>query len=285
MKVKAPSDKNFRRSRTAVRPVRKRSVSWWKSGRVITACAACLVGLYATYKAYDLVLHASALQIQRIVVHGQVRLSSGEVESLIGTLRGSNILMADLSKYRERLLGSPWVADAVLRRVLPSTVEVVVAEREPLALCRIRGELYLVDRTGMIIDDFGPRHANFDLPIVDGAATEPAAGEPLVDVARIALAARVIDDVAGDSALARRLSQIDVSDLHDAVVLLDGDPALLHLGTSRFAERLRDYTGLAARLRESVPEIDYADLQFDGRIYVKPAGATARRALSLPDRN
>jgi hypothetical protein len=81
------------------------------------------------------------------------------------------------------------------------------------------------------------------------------------------------------------VSQIDVSDVHDAVVLLDGDPALLHLGTSRFAERLRDYTGLAERLRETVPEIDYADLQFDGRIYVKPAGASARRALSLPDRN
>ena len=177
------------------------------------------------------------------------------------------------------------LGDFKVRRVLPSTIEVFVSEREPLALCRIRGELYLVDRTGMIIDDFGPKYANFDLPIIDGATTEPAAGDPLIDASRIALAARLIDDLASDAALAQRLSQIDVSDVHDAVVLLDGDPALLHLGATKFAERLRGYTELADRLRESVPEIDYADLQFDGRIYVKPAGASARRALSLPERN
>lgn len=285
MKVKAPSEKNFRRARTTVRPVRKRSAAWWKSWRVLAACAVSLAGLFAAYHAFDLVLHASALQVQRIVVRGQVRLSKGEVESLIGTLRGSNILMTDLSKYRERLLSSPWVADAALRRVLPSTIEVFLSEREPLALCRIQGELYLIDRTGMIIDDFGPKYASFDFPIIDGATTEPAKGDPLIDTARIALAARVIDDLAADDALAQRLSQIDVSDVHDAVVLLDGDAALLHLGTSKFAERLRGYTDLAARLRENVPEIDYADLQFDGRIYVKPAGTSARRALSLPDRN
>jgi cell division septal protein FtsQ len=285
VKVKAPAEKNFRRSRTAVKPVRKRSAVWWRSWRVLATGAACLVGLYASYQAFDLVLHATALQVQRIVVHGHVRLSSGEVESLIGTLRGSNILTADLSTYRQRLLGSPWVADVALRRVLPSTVEVFVSEREPLALCRIKGDLFLVDRTGTLIDDYGPKYSNFDLPIIDGAATEPASGEPLVDVGRIALAARLIDDVASDSALAQRLSQIDVSDVHDAVVLLDGDPALLHLGTSKFAERLRGYVELAGRLRESVPEIDYADLQFDGRIYVKPAGASVKRALSMPDGN
>ena len=40
-----------------------------------------------------------------------------------------NILTADLPGYRRRLLESPWVADAALRRVLPSTVEVFVSER------------------------------------------------------------------------------------------------------------------------------------------------------------
>jgi cell division septal protein FtsQ len=284
VKVKAPAEKNFRRAKTAVKPVRKRGGASWKSWRVLAVCAGCLAGLFATYQAFNLVLHASALQVQRIVVRGNVRLSAGEVHSLIAGLRGSSIVIADLSAYRERLLDSPWVADVALRRVLPSTVEVFISERDPLALCRIRSQLYLVDRTGTIIDEFGPKYANFDLPIVDGAVNE-ASGEPLVNPTRIALAARVIDDVAADNALAARLSQVDVSNLHDAVVLLDGDPALLHLGTSKFAERLRRYTELAERLRETVPDIDYADLQFDDRIYVKPTGATVRRAVAAPARN
>ena len=56
-------------------------------------------------------LHASALQVRRITVHGNVRLSSGEVRALVDGLRGTSILTADLPRYRRRLLESPWVAD------------------------------------------------------------------------------------------------------------------------------------------------------------------------------
>jgi cell division septal protein FtsQ len=65
------------------------------------------------------------------------------------------------------------------------------------------------------------------------------------------------------------VSQIDVADLHDAVVLLDGDQALLHLGEDRFLERLQSYLDVASALRERVPDIDYVDLRFDQRMYVR----------------
>jgi hypothetical protein len=283
MKVKAPAEKNFRRART-VKPVKRRVQPAWRSWRVLVACAACAIGLYAAYQAFTLVLHASALQVHRIVVRGHVRLSSGEVQALIGDLRGSSILTADLAGYRARLLDSPWVADAALRRVLPSTIEVFVSERTPLALCRIDSQLYLVDRGGTIIDEYGPKYEQFDLPIVDGAVRAPSAGGPLVDEARIALAARVIDDVSADTGLAALISQIDVANVRDAVVLMDGDPALLHVGSAKFLERLQGYIGLRDRLVESVPEIEYADLQFDGRIYVKPAGSTGMRSIASSSR-
>jgi cell division septal protein FtsQ len=217
------------------------------------------------------------LQVRRIAIRGHVRLSSGEVQALVDGLRGSSILTVDLPAYRARLLESPWIADVALRRVLPSTIEVFVSEREPIALCRISGQLYLVDRGGTIIDDFGPKYKKFDLPIIDGATRSPSSGEPIVDERRIALAARVIDDVAADVALAARLSQIDVSDVFDAVVLLDDDPAQLHLGTEKFAARLQGYIELADRLRETVPDIDYASLQFENRIVVKPGGSGGKR--------
>ena len=65
--------------------------------------------------------------------------------------------------------------------------------------------------------------------------------------------------------------QIDVSDARNAVVLLDGDPTLLRLGNERFVERLQSYHELAPALRERVPVIDYIDLRFDERVYVRPA--------------
>lgn len=275
MSVKAPVEKNFRRAR--VKPSRRKGGRRWLSWRVMRVVACVVVVVYAGYRACDLVLNASTLQVRRINVHGNVRLSVGEVQTLMGGLRGTSILTADLHAYRRRLLDSPWVADVALRRVLPSTVEVFVSERRPIGLCRLGSQLYLVDRQGTIIDEFGPRYSEFDLPIVDGLVRAPGSGGPAVDERRAELAARVLDALAARQDVAERVSQIDVRDLHDAVVLLDGDPALLHLGEDRFLERLQSYVDLAPALRDRVPDIDYVDLRFGERLYVRP-GAAARKA-------
>ena len=274
MSVRAPAEKNFRRKRAkpAKRKRARRRISWRVARNVL--CVA-LVG-YAGYRAFDLVVSASALQVRQIAVHGNVRMSAGEVQTQVADLRGTSILTADLPAYRRRLLSSPWVADVALRRVLPSTVEVFVSERQPMGLCRIGDRVYLVDRFGVVIDEFGPQYAEFDLPIIDGLLRTPS-GQPTVDERRADLAARVIEAVAPDAALSARLSQIDVSNLHDAVVLLDDDPALLHLGEDRFLERLRSYTDVATAVGERVPDIDYVDLRFQERMYVRPAPARRRQ--------
>ena len=72
--------------------------------------------------------------------------------------------------------------------------------------------------------------------------------------------------------LSERVSQIDVADAHDAVVLLNDDPTLLHLGKEHFVERLDRYLELAPTLQERMRELDYVDLRFERRVYVRPAG-------------
>src|SRR6185503_16930275 len=104
---------------------------------------------------------------------------------------GENIVWTDLTAWRRRLLSSPWVRDAALRRSLPSTVEVKVWERAPIGIGRIKGELYLVDEHGVVIDEYGPKYADFDLPIIDGLTTGPGAGTAL-DEDRAQLAGRLI---------------------------------------------------------------------------------------------
>jgi cell division protein FtsQ len=270
MSVRAPAEKNFRRAR--MRPGRRRGWRARLQWHHLRRAAAVLVVLYGTYRAFDLVVTASPLQVNRIAVKGNARLSSSEVQALTDGLRGTSILLADLDAFRARLLESPWVADVALRRVLPGTVEVFVSERRPVGLCRLGDDLFLVDRDGVVIDRFGPKYVEFDLPIIDGLVRAPDATRPTIDPARAELAARVIDALAARRDLSKRISQIDVRDDRDAVVLLDDDSALLHLGDDRFLERLQAYLDVAPALRERVPEIDYVDLRFEERVYVRPAG-------------
>ena len=269
MPVAAPVDKRFRRAHVA--PARKRR--WRPSWRTVVRLVLVTVMLgYGGYRGVTLALTGDALTVTRITVTGTVRMSRGEVLALLDDARGTSMLTTRLDEWRQKLIASPWVADAAIRRVLPGTLAVVISERQPMGVGRLGDGLYLIDPQGAIIDEFGPKYAEFDLPIVDGLSASPGGGDLRIDDARAALVARLLAELQTRPDLAGRVSQIDVSDVRDAAVVLKGDTALVRLGDGRFVERLQSYLDLAPRLRERVPDIDYVDLRFDERVYVRPQG-------------
>jgi cell division septal protein FtsQ len=265
------TDKRFRRAH--VKPSRKRSPASrhaWLAARLL---ALTMVLGYAAYRGVALIAAASSLQIGHMVVRGTERLSTGEVLALVEGLRGQNILSVRLDDWQQKLLSSPWVESATIRRVLPSTVEIAIYERRPMGIGRLGTAMYLIDGKGVIIDEYGPAYADIDLPIIDGIAAAPQHGDSMIDIARAEFAGRVIGALATRPEIAGRVSQIDVANLHDAIVILDGDPALLHLGDTEFVARLQQYIDLAPALHERLDGIDYVDLRFDERMYVRPPKA------------
>jgi cell division protein FtsQ len=269
MPVTAPADKRF--LRTHVRPVRRRG-TWRTAIRITRTVVVVAVVIAGAYRLAGVAADARVWYIDRIAISGTERLAKSDVLALLDGLRGQSILRADLEAARRRLLASPWVADAVLRRRLPASIEVTITERRPMCLARLAGRLFLIDEQGIAIDEYGPKYAEFDLPIIDGLA---APGLSQIDAARLQLATRVLDSLAGRPDVARRVSQIDVSDATDAVVLLDTDGALLRLGDRDFRQRLEDYLDLAPTLRERVASIDYVDLRYGSHVFVGTGGKTA----------
>ena len=269
------ADRRFHRAH--VKPARKRgrlrSVAW----PIVKYGAVVGLVVLAVYRGGAVVADAPLLQIDTITVRGNQRLASGQVLAILNGLRGENIVLTDLDAWRERLLTSPWVRDATFRRSLPSTVEIAVAEREPIGIGRMKSRLFLVDERGSIIDEYGPQYADFDLPIIDGLAA-PGAAATQTDDERGDLAARVILSLRPKPAVARRVSQVDVTDLHNAAVILNGDQAVIYVGEDRFLPRLESYLELSTTLRQRVADIDYVDLRFDDRIYVRPAGRAGKAA-------
>jgi cell division septal protein FtsQ len=259
-----------------VKPVRKRGSSARHALRALHAAAVLGAIGYGAYRAHDLVLHAAFLQVTDVVVRGNERLAMGEILSLVDGLRGQNIVMLDLQEWSRTIKKSPWVAGVSLRRRLPSTIEIAVTERHPMGIARIGRELFLVDARGVIIDEYGPKYGVFDLPIVDGLRALQG-GEPVIDESRAMLAGRLLDAVHARRDFARRISQIDVSNVRDAVVVLEGETALIRLGDENFVERLQAYVDLAPTLHQRVPDIEYVDLRFDGRVYVRPVAGSRQQ--------
>ena len=143
-----------------------------------------------------------------------------------------------------------------------------------MAIARLGPQLYLVDRAGVIMDEFGPQYHDYDLPIVDGLVAISRGG-PITDRDRVHLTGRFLESLTERPDLRKRLSQLDVSNARDLVAILDSDPAALHLGDARFVERLTTYFEISQTLHDQFSEVDYVDLRFDERVYVRPRGRGA----------
>lgn len=269
--VAAPADKRFRRAH--VKPARRSRITAAGVLRAARALAVLAILAYGAWRGRALLLGASMLHVRSIEVHGNERLSARDVRELVHGIDGQHLLSIELDEWRGQLLRQPWVADATIRRVLPGTVDIVIRERRPMAIARIDNRLYLVDATGVVIDEYGPEYADIDLPIVDGLASRPAKGTSMVDQGRAELAARLLAALRTRPDLASRVSQIEMEDARNAVVMLEGDTVLLRLGDRDFVERIQSYIDLAPALRERVADIDYVDLRFDERLYVRPAAS------------
>jgi cell division protein FtsQ len=270
MPVAAPADRRFRRSH--VHPGKKRRwMPAWRTIAIVTVIM--VVAIVGVSRLAGLALSTNALTISRVTVTGTNRMAPGEALAILDGLRGESMMTADLEHWRRKLLDAPWVADATMRLVFPGGVAVEIVEREPLGIGRIRDSLYLIDRDGAVIEEFGPKYAEFDLPMIDGLLSGGSDADDAADDARAVLAGRVLADFQRRPDLARLVSQVDVSNAYDAIVMLKDDTALIHTGDDNFVERVQMYLELAPRMRVDVPEIDYVDMRFGERIAVKGLAA------------
>ena len=273
--VAVPADRRFHRS--ALRQERRRlGRSFLRAGKwVLLTAVLVAAGVWAA----NIVLHARVLTVQDIRVRGNARLSAGDVQSLLQGIQGEHIFRVDFETYRRRVLDSPWVSSVHLSRVLPSTIDVRIVERTPMAIARVGQRLFLVDDTGVIIDAHGAEYQDLDLPIVDGLVSPAPGKAPTVEPRRVAVTAAFLRAIDTRADLRGRLSQIDVSNPHDVVVMFDHDAVWLHLGEAAFVERLNAYLELVPTLQERFGAIDYVDVRFGDRIFVRPRGRSDRVAV------
>jgi cell division protein FtsQ len=241
-------------------------------GRTVLALqlgAAAVALVSGAWAGYAKVMASEKLRVARIDVRGQRFLSEGEVIQLLGPALGENILTLELDSLKAKLRDSPWVKDATVKRTLPDTLHVGIRERVPLALAEA-DRLYLMDGDGTLIDIYGPRTANFDLPIVRGLQKKD--GDE-----RRGRAERAGAQLRAPQDLAAEISEVQVEDSGDLRLVLRGQGEVLRVGAPPYRRKFLTFLGLRKELQERCPNAEYFDLRFKDRIYAKePERALAR---------
>jgi cell division protein FtsQ len=98
---------------------------------------------------HDLLTQCDYFKAKDIEVLGHLRLTEHEIVKQAQIYEGENTLSVNLSLTRARLLEHPWIAEAEVRRVLPSKIIVSIKEHTPIAIMDV-GRNYLLNSKGQV---------------------------------------------------------------------------------------------------------------------------------------
>ena len=116
------------------------------------------------------------LTVRDIVVVGREKTPEALLRAAIGAVPGEPILSYSVTAARARIESIAWVRSAIVERVLPGTIRVVLNERRAFAVWQNQGKFTLIDHAGAIVTDSDIAAFADKLPLVVGVGAPAAAG-------------------------------------------------------------------------------------------------------------
>lgn len=199
------------------------------------------------------------LDVDRVTIEGVEHARVDEVLEVVGIAAGDPLISVDPDAVEARVEVLPWVARAQVERSWPSTVDVQVTERVPVAVVQVTDDhAAAVDAAGWVISiDERPADAPpgpLVLTDVDGRVAE---GERLDGAARQALEVAAV--------VAERMPQVVAS------VSTDLDAQLVEGGTVRFGST-EDLDEKVTAVKTVLADVDTSCLELlDVRVPGSPA--------------
>ena len=227
---------------------------------------ATLVGLIAFANVWK-----SSLKVAHVMLSGNRIVEANELFQLANVKHGSLIYDIDLKAIRKNLMSHYYIKDAIVERNLPSTIELTVEERNPIALVNRPDPVYL-DEDGVILPHSISK-ALFDLPVLTGVrlGTNVSYGAVVQDsdaheALEILMAARIVD-----SELYHLISEIQLREGHDIVMFTaeGGVPVIVGEGNipDKLA-RLDAFWNDVIRQR-GLQNLQYVDLRYDDQVVAR----------------
>ncbi len=234
---------------------------------------------------YDWLTQSAYFRTDMVEITGCERLDEHVVREITGIQEGVNVLSVNLSTARKRLVSEPWVADADIRRDLPSHMVIKIREHEPAALIDFGGNIggdyggsigrrFLINESGEVFkacqDPYPP-----DLPVISGMnyrdwTAESGRGK------RASAAVMSVLNLCGrpGAALPKEAVEKIIVDKDIGLTLHVREPEKqITLGFGDYDKKLGRLESVLARMEQAAPENDFSlvDLRNPNRIVAMPA--------------
>jgi hypothetical protein len=163
----------FLRRRGNMMVRRRRRLQFLSRGltRVALLAALALTAAWGVERAHAWLVTTESLTVTRLEVVGTRHADQESVRGLAAGALEKNLFALDLERVVADVRRHPWVASAVVQRHLPDSLVIEVVERTPCALAVMEGQVLVLDTRGVAIDRYGPRFAEWSLPVFRGLDT------------------------------------------------------------------------------------------------------------------
>jgi cell division septal protein FtsQ len=201
---------------------------------VAVAIVAGLVGAYRTFAG------SSLFTVRQIELEGVAQASREELMRALRQGVAGGLWQADLGQLRRALERHAWVRSAEVTRVLPDTLRVVIAERQPFALARrSTGAVVWVDRDGVGLGERNRFRTETVLPLINGLEESDgeAAGE--ANRHRLLVYQQLLSELdQGEPRLSEAVDEVNLGELKDVRLRLADQRITVILGERDFRPRL-----------------------------------------------
>lgn len=205
--------------------------------------------------------------VEEIVFIDNKHLTDEELGEIVKAGMRKSLLTVSCREISRRLLESPWIRSASVRKEFPGTLAITIQETEPFALLDIHEHLFIIDEKGKFLEELKDDAVPF-LPIIvsDPYKEREGFSEALFLV-------RVLND----KGLILGKDHIEVIAHKPQELSIEMDETVVKIGAGGYDEKLERFLQLEKDLRERNIPVDCIDLRFDDKAIVKPI--TAKKVM------
>ena len=114
--------------------------------------------------------------VKRVVVEGQKNATNAAITTALAAGPQTFMLGFDTDAAKDRLESVPWIRHARVMRLLPSTLQVEIEERDPYAIWQNKRKTFVVDSEGVVLAPALPQaYPRLPLVVGEGAGKHAAA--------------------------------------------------------------------------------------------------------------